>query len=197
MISRGGSGENESNLEDEVRRLINRYGAKSTKEALKRLSNRKPRAKLKGDWRLLDGYLKADARRWLEGADPFKERSDYSIAKWFAETHPDKNVEFESTFRRIKRRLSKDRRYYTLVEAFWLSAGGYPYQMQLKVLRELSSGARSKASWQRALRMAEGTLAKYQAIAGPPPATMTMRELETVAVEAMVETNLTHIRRGA
>ena len=181
--SRGASLLNVSDVENDVRHLIRRYGVQATKDALNRQTNHKPGTKLKEDWQILDAFLKADARRWLEGRDPFNERSDYSIAKWFAENHPGKNVEFDSTLRRIKRRLSKDRRYYALVEAFWLSET-YSHQMQLKVLRELCRVPRSGATWRNALKKAEDTLSDYRTFFGAPHANMKMRELEVAAAEA-------------
>src|SRR4051812_13080758 len=131
---RGADAQNVSEVENEMRRLIRRFGVQLTKDALNRYLDHKPGTKLKGDWKILGEFLKADAHRWLEGGDPFNERTDYSIAKWFAENFPDKNVEFDSTLRRIKKRLSKDRRYYTLVEAVWVSEAGHPYQLHLKAL---------------------------------------------------------------
>jgi hypothetical protein len=183
--SRGENLPNVSAVEGEVRHLIRRYGFQKTKDALDRQTHRKPGTKLKEDWKILEPLLKADARSWLEGGDPFNERSDYSIAKWFAEKHPDQNVEFDSTLRRIKRRLSKDRRYHALVEAFWLSEA-YSYEIQLRVLSELCSLARSGAGWRNALKTAEETLSDYRTKFGAPPANMTMRELEVAAAEARV-----------
>lgn len=172
-------------VDDDVRRLIGRYGPEAVKAAVGRQTRRKPGMKLKGDWLVLDRFLKSDAKRWLEGGDPFKEQTDFSIAKWFAENHRDRNVELESTLRRIKRKLSKDRRYYTLVEAFWLSRDDCSHQMHLKALNELCSASRSNKSWRAAFVAAEGILSDYRAKFGDPPANMTMRELEAAAAEAL------------
>jgi hypothetical protein len=175
-------------VDDDVRRLIGRYGAEAVKAALGRQTRRKPGMKLKGDWQLLAPFfLEEDARRWLEGDDPLKKRSNNSIAEWFAKNHPDPNVEFESTRRRIRRKLAKDRRYFTLVEAFWISKDRHSYLKHLEALRALCAARRIDSVWRAALARAEGALSDYTVkLAGPPPATLTMLEVEAAASEALL-----------
>ncbi|MEL7681419.1 hypothetical protein AAG602_09665 [Citromicrobium bathyomarinum] len=136
-----------------------------------------------GDWRKIDEILRQDALRWLDGGDPFVERSNHSIAKTFYEPHAQQ--EFESLHRRIMRKLKDRRRYYTFVHAERLSKDQYPYGYYLKVLAELLASGRLTDSWQSLQLLAQGSIADYTAKYGPPDAAMTMQEIESEAAKPL------------
>lgn len=171
-------------VEDDVRRLIGRYGAEAVKNAVRERTKPNRGAPPKdGDWRLLDEIFRQDALQWLDGGDPFAERTNYSIARRFAEQHPQSMSEFKSIRRRILRKLQDRRRYYTLVHAEIVSKDQYPFGDYLRVLGELVASGRLTVSWQTRLHLAEGSLADYTAKYGPPDAALTMQEIEADAVK--------------
>jgi len=75
-------------VDEDIRRAIARYGKDAVQKAIKRRPGAKPGRPSENDWAELDEDLKQDARLWLDGHDPFAERSSYSIAKRFAKKHP-------------------------------------------------------------------------------------------------------------
>jgi hypothetical protein len=130
---------------DDVRRLIQRYGAEKVKAEINRQTALKPGMKSKDrDWIILQPFLEEDARHWLAGRNPIQRGHSRSIANWFAKNHPDKDVKPESIWARIYRKLVKHRRYYMLVNAFWASEASHPYQKRLDVLRELCSASKNR-----------------------------------------------------
>jgi hypothetical protein len=168
-------------VDDDIRRLISRYGAEKTREAFKRLVTRKRGRPPEGDWLRLGDILREDALLWLEGGDPFTTRSNRSIARDFAERHPGHSC--EATRRRIMRKLRDRRRYYTLVEAERLSETEYPYAENLRTIAALRAIGTRRDLWERLLRFREGSLADYKTRFGEPPASMTMQELVAEAAK--------------
>ena len=177
---------------DDVRRLIDRYGAKAVKDAVKEQTKAKPGMRpLHSDWQRLEDTLKQDAKRWLEGGDPFEERKNYSIAKRFAEQYPQAMTTFESVRDRIMRKLRVRRRYYTLVHAEMMSRESYPYGNYLRVLAELVKTGRLTEAWGKRLRQAEAVVADYSAKYGQPGADMTMHAIELEAAKPLpIESDL-------
>ncbi|WP_145960989.1 hypothetical protein [Sphingosinithalassobacter portus] len=162
-------------VDDDIRRLIQRYGVDKVQEAIKQQTARRRGPIPIADWPELTSILREDARLWLEGGDPFTARSNRSIALVFAEKHPGHS--FASTRDRLMRKLRERRRYYTLVEAERLSEEKYPYTENLRAIRALLETGTLHDSWDRLLRLREGSLADYKAKFGEPPASMTMQEL--------------------
>lgn len=179
-------------VDDDVRRAIRRYGAAAVKESIQRLARKKPGPHKHVDWRILEKFLKEDARLWLDGGNPFRRGADHSIAKWFEENHPGENVQSGSVYKRIYRKLRKHRRHYVLVEAFRLSEANYPYQRHLDTLRELTSSSASDAIWHDALFNAESIVRDYSIkLRRAPPTNMTMPEVEDAAAKAVIAASAT------
>jgi hypothetical protein len=88
-------------VDDDIRRIIQRYGAEAAVEAIERQTRRKPGMPTKGDWKVLHKIVQEDARLWLAGGNPFMRGADHSVATWFAEAHPDENVQSSSTYKII------------------------------------------------------------------------------------------------
>jgi hypothetical protein len=121
---------------------------------------------------------------WLSGGDPKNFRSNYQIAQDPATAQPGHS--YEATFRRIQRKLARDRRYYARVHAVWLSEDRYPYTKYLLALKELVEIGVHRDRWNTLLRVAEGHLADYRAKIGEPPADITMEALKADAARAMI-----------
>jgi hypothetical protein len=173
-------------VDDDIRRLIGRYGAEKIQEAVKRQTARKRGRPPEGDWSELGDILREDARLWLEGVDPFKGRSNRSIARGFAEKHTGHSR--EATRDRVMRKLRERRRYYTLVEAERLSETEYPCAENLRAIAALRETGTRRDLWERLLRFREGSLADYRSKFGEPPASMTMQELQAEAAKPITPT---------
>lgn len=167
---------------DDIRRAVWRYGSEAVKNAVKEATKAKLGRRRMRDWPELREVIEADARDWLAGKDPFTARSNYAIAKMFAERNPGHSV--ISTHKRIERKLSKgpfDRRWYTIVAAENLSRDAFPHAAHMRALRALSElpEAARPVIWQAGLARAVATLADYEAREGQVPAAeMTFRQIE-------------------
>jgi hypothetical protein len=174
-------------VDDDIRRAIHRYGPAAVKASIARLARKKPGPHKDEDWRILDEqFLKEDASHWLDGGNPFQRGADHSAAKWFEEHHPDENVQPGSVKKRIYRKLKKHRRYYVLVNAYWMSEAIGSYQRHLDTLRALSNASKTNAVWHSVLYNAESVLRDYKIkLRRAPPSEMTMREVEDAAGKAV------------
>lgn len=174
-------------VDDDVRRAISRYGPEAVKAAVKaRTKLRRGRTKI-NDGRELRHVGEADAREWLEGGDPIAARSNYSVAKLFAETNPGQSA--ISTHQRIMRKLRQkpfDRLWYLLVTAESLSRENYSWKQHIRALEGLTE-VDSHPVWTDILHRAESDVADYEAKKGEPPAdALTMKEVEDGARNAMM-----------
>ena len=166
-------------VEDDVRRNIGRYGPEAVKEAVKRQTKPKLGRKPERDWPELQVAINADAREWLAGGDPFSTRSNYSIAKNFADKNPGHS--HPATMKRIERKLAKQRLWRTLVTAENVSREDYPFAVHIRALVALS-GTGSNPVWARLRDEAISVLADYKAKKGEaPPADLSMKEVEDAA----------------
>lgn len=174
---------------DDIRRLIQRYGAEAVKIEIRRQTALKPGMKPKDrDWRFLEPLFESDARHWLNGGNPDEWENNNSVANTFEKDFPDKTVQPGSVYKRIYNKLRKLRRYYTFLEAFWMTEASHPYQKRLEALRELSSASKIESVWRAALYNAESTVRDYRIKLGcAPPDNMTFREVENAAAEAVIE----------
>lgn len=157
---------------DDIRRAVSRYGAEAVKSAVKEATKAKLGRKRMRDWPELREIIEVDARAWLAGEDPFAARSNYAIAKMFAERNPGHSV--ISTHKRIERKLSQrpfDRRWYTIVAAESLSRDDFPYAAHIRALSALAELPEPAGSvmWRTWLAEALSTLADYEAREGHPP----------------------------
>lgn len=169
-------------IADDVRRLIRKYGRSALKEAVQKQTKLKRGVKAKPDWFDLEEILKEDAARWLDGGNPFRERGNRTIAKKIAADQPGHNI--DATFDRIRKKLIKDRRYYTLVHAARLSEDHYPHMAHLKALQALAGLGRHDV-WADQLHSAQNALVDYSIKYGTPPHAMTISEIQAEASKAL------------
>lgn len=170
-------------LEDDIRRVINRYGAAAVREAVAKLTKpRRGRPKI-SDMRELQPVMQKDAREWLEGGDPFSTRTNYAIAKEYADSRPGHSA--VSTCQRIERKLGKkpfDRRWYMLVTAMEITRAEYPYALHIRALEELAAVENSHPVWRDMLSSALLDIADFGSKLGKPPRNeMTMAEVQSGA----------------
>jgi len=163
-------------VDDDIRRAIARYGANAVKEAASRLTRPKRGRKPEPDWPELREIIDADARDWLSGGDPFKARSNYSIAKDFADRSPGHS--HPATMKRIERKLAKTRKVLTLLAAQLFGKDDYPYGAYLRTLEAITE-VNVHPVWKESLARARSDIADYAARYGDtPPNTLSMAEVE-------------------
>ena len=121
--------------EDDIQRAINRYGADAVKEAVAKLTKKKRGRTSKMDWRKIRHLLEEDAESWLSGGDPFSERSNYSIEKYYADNFPGQS--HPSTMKMVHRHLKKSRVWITLATAEGLSRDRFSYKRHIQALQAL------------------------------------------------------------
>ena len=175
-------------IDDDIRRLIGRYGAQTVKEAATRLTKAKRGRKKIPDLAELADVLVEDARAWLVGRDPFAERTGYAIAKAYADTHP--GHDHASTMQRIERKLrhkKHGRRWNVLARAMKLSRDGYPYGSHLRALDELSRFD-GHSVWRTIADRLRANVADYSAKWGEPADELTVKQIEEGAREALSST---------
>ncbi len=170
-------------VDDDIRRAITRYGKDAVKEAVKRQTSSKRGRKPEKDWPELQETIEADARDWLQGGDPFSTRSNYSMAKDFADRNPGHS--YPATMQRIERKLAKSRVWMTLATAMRLSDEGYPHAAHIRALETLSVESPHPV-WVKLVEEARAELVDYEARnGGPPPADLSMKEVKEAAISAL------------
>lgn len=166
-------------VDDDVRRIIARWGAEAVKEAVRAQTKPKRGRKPEKDLPLLWPYIQRDAAEWLSGSDPVETWSDYAIAKAYADEHPGHS--HPATMKRVIGRLKKNRRFFMLYEAERRSRDGYPYSLHLKALEELAET--SGEVWVSILERAQRNIADFAAKHGmAPPDDWSMQEIEMAAM---------------
>jgi hypothetical protein len=178
--------------------MVCRYGAAEVQKALKRQTARRPGPVPMKEPGLREIFLE-DARVWLGGRDPFKLRSNKSIARELSAKRG--GYDRDATYDRIMRKLRECRHYLTMVEAVWLSETEYSYSDNLRAMNAARGFAKKRDPWDRLLRFGERSLADYRSKFGAPPASMTMEELLAEAARPIVPTrgpdNILQILMGA
>jgi hypothetical protein len=168
-------------VDDDIRRAITRYGKDAVKEAVKRQTTSKRGRKPEKDWPELREAIEADARDWLEGGDPFATRSNYSMAKDFADRNPGHS--YPATMQRIERKLAKNRAWMTFATAMNLSRDDYPHAAHIRALEALAG---AHPIWTDLLENAKSEIADYEARNGePPPAHLSMKDIKDAAINAL------------
>lgn len=113
-------------VDDDIRRAINRYGIEAVRVAIAKHSKKRPgRQPVAEDLPELRCVFEEDARAFLDGGDPLRNRTDYSIAKEFADKHPGQS--HPATMRRITRKLKQKRKIFTYIIAMEISEVEYSY----------------------------------------------------------------------
>ena len=161
-------------VDDDIRRAISRYGADAVKEAVKIQTKPRRGRKPEKDWPELNEILKADARDWLAGGDPFSTRSNYAIAKKFADNNPGHS--HPATMKRIERKLVQKRVWMTLAFAERFSREGYPHGVYIRAVEALTA---VDPAWTFFRDNAKSNIVDYEAKKGePPPAELSITEIE-------------------
>lgn len=176
--------------EDDIRRIIGRYGAEAVKAAIEK-ATRRPRGRAPHkDWLKLTDFLDEDVQDWLDGRDPFVTRSDYSIAEAFAAANPGQS--HSATAKRIRKKLKakQARKVHVLARAWQTSRGAYPHGTHLRTLRALHA-IHPAGPWGHFLSAAESFIADHSAKFGPPAEDASMEQIEKRA-----STPLSPIRTG-
>jgi len=166
---------------DDIDRAIQRYGLEAVKHAVKTRAKRKIGRTQDNDWPIIYPNLSEDAKIWLEGRDPTKVKSNYSIAKLISEAHPGQSV--VATHKKIARKLKKWRKILYLGEAVSLSLD-FPYPLHIKALRELTEHGLASEIYKKMADEAEKALADYTSMREPPPQDWTIVQVRAAANEA-------------
>lgn len=170
---------------DDIRRAVNRYGREAVLEAVKAVTkSRRGRPKI-NDWIEIGHIIEADARLWLTGKDPFAARTNYAVAKDYADKNPGQSA--VSTHQRIERKLAKKpygRAWYTLVTAEGLSRSEYSWRQHIRALEALIE-LDPKGLWAEFLRIIRAEIADYEIKIGSPPLdSLSISEVQDVARKA-------------
>lgn len=172
--------------DDDMRRLIRRYGAEAAQIALKSQTAGRSGRPHEKDWLLLADIIREDARDWLAGGDPFKTRRSAAIARNFADEHPGQSR--ASTISRIKQKLCRSRRYVTFCEAERLARAEYPYGQYLRALTALIDTGRFAPLWAEESDRTLACIVEYTVKFGKPSPDMTMEGLEAEAAKPFTPT---------
>lgn len=171
-------------VDDDIRRVINRYGAAAVGEAVKRATKAKRGRKAEKDWPALHPILVEDARKVLEGGDPFSERTNYSIAQVFVQNNPGHSP--AATQRRIMKKLSQMRMRWTLINAEIIGESEYPHGAYLNVLERLVSLLPDWDIWKDRMSRAKGAIDDYTAKHGPPAVYLSIKDIEEGAQDLVL-----------
>ena len=161
-------------VDADIRRTINRYGEEAVKKTVKRLTTAKRGRPADPDWKWLQPTIELDARDWLIGQAPEKNRSSYGIANDFADKGQGQSRHADYT--RVYDKLLKKRRLMYLSLAVEMSRNDYPHKTHLKALDELEQvlpNSRSLADISRTV------VREYKFRSGKlPPAKMSITEVQ-------------------
>jgi len=115
---------NEASLDEEVQRLLHRFGRTALMNEVARALRPRARDKLlTSDFEALGEIIQDEARRWLDGK---KKTAHPKIAAIIANSLTGQS--YEANYRRIMKRLaSEDRNFRQIIAAFMISQSEYPY----------------------------------------------------------------------
>lgn len=175
----------------ELRKAIKEHGVLSVQMVVKEIGKIRRGRKPAPDWDLLAPFLERDIEEWLQGGNPFKDHSNYSISQAFAAKHVGHSP--SGTAKRILGKLkNKDsRKVRVLLHAWHRSLRAYPYNVHLKSLEELSL-IQPDGPWELLLDEYRLFLAEYAAQHGSPPESRTMQEIidTAAASQRLISTGL-------
>jgi hypothetical protein len=169
-----------TNVNDAIRRAINQYGAEAVKEAVKQQTTAKRGRPAENDGSLFLSLMELDAREWLDGADPKKNRSNYSIATAFSDKQSGHSR--YSTSRRLQAKLKRHRVLRYLFEAVDISREGYSYKKHLRALEALADVFRVPSNHGE---LARTIIAEFESRFGQcPPDNMSLVEIQKAVLVA-------------
>ena len=173
---------NGQTLDQLISELVGWYGADAVRDATARLAKKRRGRTIETDLSEITYTVEQDAIDWLNGLDPFKLRSNYSIAKNAASANPGHS--YDATFRRFMGELAKCRvpMVYNIAAGF--SLVDYPFGMLFRAEQALASidswMARAVAGLANDKR---NLLDQYQELLGTPDPELTWPEI-SAAVDA-------------
>jgi hypothetical protein len=165
-------------LDKQIKALIASHGKDAVRDAVKRHTKGVKGRKQESDWPILGPEIsRQDALDWIDGKDPTKLRSNYSIAQDFARRYPGQSA--PSTHRRIMRKLQKWRVWYYETIAWQLAGSELPYSKYFEVIPRIS---RDDERWTRIFTtdydLKIGMLARYRDRLGEPEPHMTFDQID-------------------
>ena len=165
-------------VDHDLLKVIQTHGLAAVREAIPRVTSGRSGPKNIDDWSVLRPILQKDVEDWINGIDPFQERSDYLIAKRFAEENPGHSE--ESTRKRIVRKLKRkdSRRFFILTAALVNVRDGHPHELYLKALNELEK-FQPNGLWSSFETAYYGCCLAYERKHGAPLKKMSIVEIET------------------
>lgn len=167
-------------IDDDLRRLLRRYGMDELLQAIKRQTKQMPGRKCDNDQVALKAALEEDASIWLGGGDPRQHRSDYSIAKEYASKLNRYSLE-SSAHRRLMKKLKARRHEWMLELAVGLSRSGHSHEVHIGVLEAVIQVSRN-AWWSKVLENVTAIISEYEAKFGvAPPADLDFLEVTAAA----------------
>lgn len=172
-------------VDDDIRRIIGRYGESAVKDAVKRLTARRKGRPLLKDWNELKPHIQACADRWIAGEeDPFNTPTNYAIAKEIADKGEPHN--HPATMQRIQRKLREERgrKWFTLVDAYQRGGDNLTFKTYMRTIDELCR-IDPKGHWNWLAERAVGLLTDYLGKHDELPDDITFAEVEAGARKTM------------
>lgn len=166
------------NLDNDLRALITRHGKEAVRDAVKRLTKGTKGRKQERDWPIIGPEIsRKDALDWIEGRDPLKLRSNYSIAQNFARRFPGQSV--LSTHRRIMRKLKKQRVWFYEMMAWEMAGTELPFSQYFDIVSRITQ---KDERWSRIFTtdydLKVGMLTRYRDQLGEPEPSMTFAQID-------------------
>ncbi len=165
-------------LDNDLRALITRHGKEAVRDAVKRLTKGTKGRKQERDWPIIGPEIsRKDALDWIEGRDPLKLRSNYSIAQNFARRFPGQSV--LSTHRRIMRKLKKQRVWFYEMMAWEMAGTDLPFSQYFDIVSRITQ---KDERWGRIFTtdydLKVGMLTRYRDQLGEPEPSMTFANID-------------------
>lgn len=162
-------------LDEQMSSLVSKFGADAVRSAAKQATAKRRGRRPEKDWVSLKPWVNLDADDWLNGRDPFAKRSNYAVAKAFAEQFPGHNP--FATKERIERKLREKRRWFMLAIAMERSKVDFPAELHLRTLRELAE-LNTHPVWAQVYENALGRLVRYREKFGDPGPAKSFEQLD-------------------
>lgn len=164
-------------LDELIADLVNWYGPDAVRDAVARIAKKTRGRKMETDWDEISFTLEQDAHDWLSGKDPFKIRTNYSIAKAAADANPGHS--YPSTLRRLMGELAKRREHLVYLCAWSISQQHFPFDSFFRTINALNESDPSRGGYfKKSVQEKLGALAAYREQFGEPDQQMTFQMIE-------------------
>lgn len=176
--------DSDSALQLELQKLAARFGRERLVKAAAKMGKGRRGRKALNDMPMLAADIAMDAMDWLDGKDPLEARSNYAIAKRFAQSNPGQSV--PATHRRMMSKLAEHRKTLMLVRATEIARQDRPIVDLVRALDALfAHDKRYERYVTGELETIAGQLARYREQHGAPfPIDRDARELEMAVNES-------------